>query len=509
MTETIDFKLTLDATSANRALDETRKRAEALGGGYDTLQKGMGQLKERLEKQAAAIAIVSHAFGQHDSAIGKAVSGIGTLAAAYGAGGPLGLALAVAVPAFEKLNQAYEDAASNSKVYAQSVAAIQPALQALTDRALEPQRQAIKSLREELERFGKDARQQQIDAAQMALAGIEGDLARLERNRPAIMQRALDSPEDAAVFRNTDRSIARLKAAQVDAQAKLDEITRMVLELDAKEADRNRAAATPGLAASAAKDGAARAAAEEDAYREMMKVKYGQRLDAHKKALADQLAADKAAADMEIQLAKDVADMKVRYDREQAAQASARKAEIEAQARDYAQIAATLASAIGSSAAAGVAGQEEALAAFVAAASQAAGGIIMLEGGKLLSQGISEIFSSSGTNPHGYIAAAGGAALVAAGSAVQTGGPLAVQALMGQAGAAGAAGAAGPQGSASTNPARVGTGSSAHSSRGGGSTVINIVYGGASGPTADQGAQAVVQGLRRAGRRGLTPVEVR
>lgn len=59
----------------------------------ETFRQRIGKSAEGLSKQAAAISLVSSSLGESNGNVGKAVAGAGQLAAAYGAGGPLALAL--------------------------------------------------------------------------------------------------------------------------------------------------------------------------------------------------------------------------------------------------------------------------------------------------------------------------------------------------------------------------------------------------------------------------------
>ena len=59
MTDKVSMTLTIDASQANRALDETRKRAENLGGAKESLSKQLTGMKEKLEITQVCCSVVS------------------------------------------------------------------------------------------------------------------------------------------------------------------------------------------------------------------------------------------------------------------------------------------------------------------------------------------------------------------------------------------------------------------------------------------------------------------
>jgi hypothetical protein len=107
MTEKVGLEISLDAKQAQVELARTREAAEQLGGGLDRASRGFWTLdgaaktlQRSLAPQAAAISNISASLGENAGQAGKAVAAAGQLAAAWAAGGPLGLAtvgLSVAV----------------------------------------------------------------------------------------------------------------------------------------------------------------------------------------------------------------------------------------------------------------------------------------------------------------------------------------------------------------------------------------------------------------------------
>lgn len=477
MTEDIKLRLTLDAAQAQQELAKTRQSAEKLGGGLETLQQTFKKGAETLSKQAAAFATLSLAMGEQRNAAGKAVQGAAQLAAAYGAGGPLMLALQAGAGVVGMLTKHWDDL-----IVAQD-AAIASSFSA-ADRVMARSRQISDELHKlRVAATGIDDRE----------AAIRGDLAstqaRLTARTGAIGQLTGPAQQEAI------QEVIILKRQMATLERNLEQL---------KEITKLKGSS----------GGGGTAATGELSYR--VHADYGDYDSAGINAAYDERSKG------ELQAVQDLEDAKTRYMQEQSAirldldkqthdammaNAALERAQLEADAQTYTQLAGSMAAALGALGAEVATGQNDALKHFLAAASQAAGGYISLEGGKMLAAGISELAFTGGISPHGWLLTAEGAALVAAGTAVSTGGPAAVQALMGIADSGSSGGGGG--GGAARDPGIGGGRSGGHSSDYGGRTTINITYGGMSGPTADQGAEAVVGALRRAGRRGITPVEVR
>jgi hypothetical protein len=117
--------------------------------------------------------------------------------------------------------------------------------------------------------------------------------------------------------------------------------------------------------------------------------------------------------------------------------------------------------------------------------------MITLEGGKVLAAGIGGALLGNPAAP-GQIA--GGLGLVAAGSAIQSGGPAAVQALLG------AASGASPSSATSAARDRGASPRSSSNTGGGGPLVLNIAYG-VAGPLPEDTAREVARAMRAGNRR--------
>ena len=145
------------------------------------------------------------------------------------------------------------------------------------------------------------------------------------------------------------------------------------------------------------------------------------------------------------------------------------------------QMGTTAAAAIGTFAAQSAAGQEEAFQNLLGTASMQAGGIIMLEGGKVMAAGISGMLTAP--NPISAAQIVGGGALVAAGAAVQTGGPAVISSLMSM-----ATGGGGKQAAAKDRGASPRGGSGGGGGSGG--LTVNVSYG-AGGPLPEDIAREI------------------
>jgi len=106
------YTITVDSTQASAAitsvetaLQKSESAAIKAGASVDKVATDWGKaanaLKERTEKGAAAMAILAQTMGNAESAGGKLVAGAGTLAATYGAGGPWMVALVAGAGAIE------------------------------------------------------------------------------------------------------------------------------------------------------------------------------------------------------------------------------------------------------------------------------------------------------------------------------------------------------------------------------------------------------------------------
>lgn len=534
--EDIELRVTVDGRQAQKALDETRAAAEKMGGGaakaaggLEGLQKGAQALQGKLAPTAAAISGVAGALGQAGGEAGKVVAGIGQLTAAFGAGGPFGVALVAASLGIDALNKHWADLTKAQDAALQSMYGTTQGFV----KSLDESRARLAAARAEFttaarggrELTAEERKQQLRDEAAGRIAAAEATLkqasAELNLRKATELAADLGVTEGRARVMLTQRREADIRIAtraleverealqtRINALSVEETLRRKKEEADAKEAARKAAASA----------GPGRAAVPTGDVQGMLAKEYGDRLRMLQDFAADQQKqqeeADRAAASAaeeavraeiaerekwdayELGLVQAKEDAKAKIEKDAADKRKAlREEEIRDAQATYGALVTNAAQALGTFVAESAAGQEAALANLLKAASQQAGGFVMLQGGQLIAEGIRNTFSVV-TAPLGAAQIAGGAGLVAAGAAIQTGGPLAVSALMGQRG-----GGAPSPGSAAADPGARARAPRTMPGEGGG-TQLTIVYGGLSGPSADDGARALRKGEQRARKRG-------
>jgi hypothetical protein len=533
--EDIELRVTVNGLQAQKALDETRVAAEKMGGGaskvigsLEGLQKGAQALQQRLAPTAAAISGVAGALGQTGGEAGKVVAGLGQLAAAFGAGGPLGLGIVATTLAFDKYLAVQKEATEAENVW-------RGMLQRTTPEQ-ERARQSVASLADEAKRFSEEVRNAGKTEYEVALARaatqktqLETMIANIEKSE-RLRQASVNRAESALASARGKGDVAAMGAAQeqLDTALAVQQKVRedaavyrsqvasiedsvwqiadawMAVEQQSKKASGRGGGgggvATGDVQGMLAKERADRLKILTDFGADVEKARAEQAqaaADAAEEAVRAEIADREKWTDYELNLIKTKEDEKTKIEKEAAERRKAiREEEIRDAQSTYGALVTNAASALGTFVAESAAGQEAALANLLKAASQQAGGFVMLQGGQLIAEGIRNTFSVV-TAPLGAAQIAGGAGLVAAGAAIQAGGPLAVSSLLGQSGGAGAAAASGTatDPGARARPARTMPGE-------GGGTQLTIVYGGLSGPTADDGARALKKGEQRARKRG-------
>lgn len=507
--EEIELRLTVDGRPAQKALDETRSFAERLGGGVDKLQKGFGEMQKRLAPAAAAISGVSAALGQTNGEAGKAVAAIGQVAAAFAAGGPLGAGLAAGTFAVDALTQAWERE-----------------LKAQND-AIEKQYGAvsktfddIRKIREQnatLERSMMPAAWQESARRKEALGSIQAEIDAIGK-RKAVTRDAVDQNNAEVRALEARRNELNKQFALLDKKATLDKTEGEQLEFNRKreEARAKAIAATAEARRKAAAELAAWGKKELEYYAERGRV------------------AQEAAAEAELRSFERSKKFRVggpipgdigtgagtpsdqlREFNKQAALSTALASDFglawTMAARDTAEavggVAGVMRGAVGI-AADGISqlttdlitGQEHAVERFGALIMQQAGQSLISSGTSLAGKAI-ESALTPGFQPLAVAQGAAAAGLIAGGIAL--GG--AATAVMHVAGG-GTIGQKLPEKSTSgrgTDPGARARPAAGGRGGGDGGTNLTIIYGGISGPSADDGARALTKAARRANRRGL------
>ncbi len=484
--QTIETKITVDAKQATAEVDKfagklsaVEEKAKTSGLSLVSLQDQAKNLQTKLGPAAAAISGVAGALGETNGEAGKALAAIGQVTAAFGAGGPFGAALAAGTFAVDALTQSWE-----RSIKAQ-------------DAALAAQYAQFDATNKTTKELEKQAEALRLQFAPLSPSEIrsraQAQMSELDRTIRVNEGMAIRDKQKAADYRAQNLQLEKQKALIFE-----------IADLQAKSLQKSFAKplAAKATQPSGISSAEIQADVEEKAINWLAKMREEalalakKQRDEEAKIRGQEIADAFAARDMEIKAAKQAQEERTRIAREQAEERN-KIAETERQVQVDAitSAASEAAAAIGVFAAEAASGQEAAFANLLSAAAQQAGGMVVLEGGKLLAGGIAGALVGNPAAP-GQIA--GGLGLVAAGTAIQTGGPAAVQSLLGM------AGGAAPSGGGATSAARD-RGASPRSPRSGGEggpLVVNVAYG-VAGPlpedTAREIAKAVKTGNRRRG----------
>lgn len=102
-TEQITLELVVDASQANRAIDQTRGRVLSFDEGVARLRNGAGRLDDSMGKIERSARGVGQAVGGMNSAVDNSVGAVGDLAMVLASGGIFGVAMTAAAIATSKL----------------------------------------------------------------------------------------------------------------------------------------------------------------------------------------------------------------------------------------------------------------------------------------------------------------------------------------------------------------------------------------------------------------------
>jgi hypothetical protein len=473
-------------TQSNVALRQQAPAAKQAASGMQALQQQAGKAAGVLGKQAAAIAILSQNLGEANGSVGKLVQGAGQMAAAFGAGGPWAAALVGGLALVGQLTKHLDETtAARDRAFDEKW------------KQVDEQSKRVNALREEVRLLNKeldDPNKRFLDMQERAMA-LQAEAYRLENA----------ALSDADGQRDNMRARARFMLAEAKALEAVVDTRLRINRIRSEEAEEAKAAEQAEERRAKALERAKAARAEElQMVREFARAVNYDDPDAADKRLADEA---KARREEQERIAADNAEWQRRSDAQmQLIYLDALKSEEDARRESQrrireenehhlqemaAQNAVYAMQATGIVAGASqqligdlISGQEQALEQF--------GVSIMAQAGQaLVSYGIQAIGSAAlqaslGNLPGAAVQGATGAGLVAAG--VGLGGVSAgLGNLMG--------------GGGGQRERRLPGSMAAPQQTGSGGTVIQITYAGASGPTADQGGRAVVEGMARAQRR--------
>ena len=202
--ETLEYKVIVDAVLASEEIKKLTTKMSELENQADTSGKQIGKwqdkikdLQQKLGPSAAAISSVSSALGASGGAAGQAVNAAGQLAAAFAAGGPLGLALASTTIAVDMLGKqwdeyqkAQEEIRQNEGLWRDALEGVDKVLREGVNKRTRDLTQALKDAQTELRNFGKTSRQLTEEEGRAAIALTEKQLETLDRNLPSLKKKA-------------------------------------------------------------------------------------------------------------------------------------------------------------------------------------------------------------------------------------------------------------------------------------------------------------------------------
>lgn len=531
--EEIELRLTVDGRPAQKALDETRSMAERLGGGIDRLKTGFGEIQKRVQPAAAAISSVSSALGTMNGEAGKAVAAIGNVTAAFAAGGPYAAALAAGVVAVDALSQSWEKQLQRQDAVIASVFNVSQAY----IRALNEARQRATSARAEFKEAARggreltpDERKKELEAEAAgriaaAEAAVEQAKAQVDINKAQEVSLALEMTFSQARSllekqRTSNIRIAEraLEVEKTTLQTRINAIS--VSTIMAKKAEEEAAqneylaeqinAVATATKATGRADGKKTGDASltflgqwkkerEAGLAAQREQEADDALEADISRMADAAKATRDFEQLKTEITRDYSDERGQIIAEEAEK---QKAVIEQRnsmlAATAMGMASTLASASEQLLTDIITGQEHATERFAAFIMQQAGQALISNGVQLIGEGTKNLLIG---NPMAAGQFVGAASLI--GMGVSLGG---IATGVTHAAAGGKFGQKVPEKSTSDRSSDPGARARPSSGRMGGDSggqAITIIYGGISGPSADDGARALRRASRRADKRGF------
>lgn len=282
--ETAQFDLVVNGGEAQRALDQTRASALGLGGGLDRIITGLDGIGGKQGKDATnAVRSLSFALGSAGGTGAEFLGVVGDMADLV-TGGALVGGLALLGIGVAKVAEVFEEAAQGSRNFDTAIVEMNETVRRATEDRIAALTAGLVSLRTELGNFGKDARQIGLDAIQAGIAqddkarpglASELDAARARAARANTLAGSLRGEEfqDEAQTANNLVSALEARLTSLDSRlaasrTTLEEQTRLVGDLDAREVEAKRQERTTNDAKDAARD--AKRAAEEKAKAEAL-----------------------------------------------------------------------------------------------------------------------------------------------------------------------------------------------------------------------------------------------
>lgn len=513
--ERAEFIATLNATSLDKGIEQSRARVQSLDGATASLDKNMGRLQQTTARGAGAVMQLGGVMGGASGEASKLLGLTGNLAGSFMQNGMLGVAvvgigalIGVAADRFDlfgkKADAAAKKAAEHFDKLKDEINDLDLALQAMvTGKTIERIKQQAIVAKADLE----------ARAAIDAVGGADrfARLARYEEEGLTI-PRSIKAAYDVAIEKSKEFALQNQKLVDQVRNSQLEK--HLKDEADAANAASAGAASKGSVGRSTKKKGAGELVGSGLMGESALQLS-GLMGDA---AFDDEAKAEsKAASDhakFMASLINDAEKERTAFERAQAKErvriakeeADAKTAAAQAQGEVVASLAVALATDVAGAIASGGASAEAVSAMVLGKAAEAAGGFITLEGAKLMAGGTAELIASLGTSPHGWAMVAGGGALIAAGQAVAVGGPAAVNQILGIS-SAGAGGGRGGGGRAQSDRGiddrpRGGQSLGSSSGAGGDGLTVNNYYS-VGGPIAEDAARATIDLQRMATRRRM------
>jgi hypothetical protein len=506
---------------ASPAIDRTSARALSLGGAVDKVKTSFASLGaaakgfgERFGPAAGAISGVGAALTATGGPMAKFVGGASQAAAAYGAGGPWAAAMVGGTLLIDEYIKTQEASTKALGVWRQQAQLATPLQKAYAD-SVKAIADEAKRMSEAVEDAGKHEFQVRIARATALKTELELNLANIDANArltQASVNTAANALERAKTVGQGVDEATEAYELQISVQnriaANAESYRAQIVSLEASVWKIADAWAAVGSAPTRSGGAAAMAANDDQAVFDDSSFG-GTTIEAQREIADRRFLAQEAARDREAQALAAAQNREIESERLKQEQILAnektfadqtyaqRKAANEAQGALAEQWIGSAAAGLTTLTAELISGQEDALARFGLSIMAQAGQSLIASGTKL---GGEAVVSSLTPGLQGLAVAQGTAAAGLIGSGVALGGVAGgLSGLLGGGGGGGGARTAAAPRVADEAPrfASRGGGGSA----GGGPTFITV-YGGVSGPTADQGARASVDAWRRARARG-------
>lgn len=472
------FTATLDLKEVEANLQAART---SIGKGIgDPLAGALGNVEKASAKGAKAVSALTAVLGQTAGSSSAVVRGLGDVAGALAAGGPVMVALSVAGLAIGALATKWNDAKKAADEAANAgVDAAKSIVKALDEAVKAKDAAGIGAL------YGAKTEQEvKVAGLRSEVSGLRYEIGQLERTAPKGFASWFSDSDDKL-------EIARKRLAALSKELKEAEalLRRLSVGSFAPVGGGTAPPGGGGKPGGGKRSGSPKVDSAMAAEWELFDF---QREVAAEQAEQHQADIDEWMAEEQMWRGREVALLEATEKKKTATVKKAAKERAAIETDAYVGMAQTVALTVAELAVASANGQNDALASALAALSVQAGGVIMLEGGKVLSAGIAGAFLG---NPIAPMQIAGGLGLIGVGAAVQVGGPEAVKAM-----AASLGGGAGPGAAKADRGApieRRARGGGGGGSGGGGITIVN--QWGVAGPTADDQARAFRRAIDRMG----------